>query len=116
MLEFVLRDVLQHLATKLFQGFVHLAEKFQSGIANLAVDHAAIRLRARARDKATFLQTIQKARNIGIPGDHALANFTARQTIRPCAPENTESVVLRTSQTEFLELGFDARLERVGRA
>jgi hypothetical protein len=82
----------------------------------MGVDDAAIGGGAGAEDEAAFLHAVEKARHIGVAGDHAGGDFATGEPGGAGAGEDAEDVVLGVGKTEWMERFFDAAEEPAGGA
>lgn len=66
-------------------------------------DHPAVALLPGAGDQRPRFQPVQQASDVGIPGDHALANLLAGEALRAGTPQDAEQIVLARGEADRLE-------------
>src|SRR5580700_3578758 len=93
-LESLTPQVTQLLPVPFLDRLVKSVQHFQSFRRNPGEDHAPIFDVAPSRNQAPLLQSIKQSRDVGIPSDHALPDFAARQTFQ-CTTQDAQHVVLR---------------------
>src|ERR1035437_8471659 len=91
----------QLLAMSLPHWFIHPGQQFHPVRRDPGHHHAPIPGLPAARNQLALLQPVKHARDVRIPSDHAVANFSTRESVR-CAAQDAKNVVLR--RREFLRL------------
>ncbi len=74
-----------------------LVESFQEREAlrcYVRFDYAPVLCLTLASDQTALFHAVEKARNIRIMANHAIADGAARQTFRRCAAQDTKNIVL----------------------
>ena len=69
----------------------------------ISLDHATVSALALPGDEIAFFHAVQKAGNVGVARDHALADFTTGQSSAASAAKDSQYIVLGRGQAG----GFD---------
>lgn len=83
------------LPVQLLHGFVQRREQRQSGGRNANGDYPPVAALAAAGREFAFFQAVEEARNVGVAGDHAVADLGTGQPCGFSATQDAEYVILR---------------------
>ena len=75
---------------------VHLSEEVEAGLGDVGDDDAAIAGVAALADELEALESIEQAGDVGLGGDHAVADGGAGQAVGLSSSEDAQDVVLRS--------------------
>lgn len=84
---------------QLLDGFVERGEERKSGGGDAHGDNAAVCSLARAGREFAFFQTVEQTGNVGVAGNHPVADLGTRQAGRLGATQDAEYVILRRGDT-----------------
>lgn len=101
----VCAEVAEDADRAFMNGTVELGEEFQPWFGDAADDDAAVLFGTLARDEAAGVEAVEEAGDVGIAGDHALADFGAGEAVGAGATEDAEDVVLGGGETGGFEDG-----------
>ncbi len=87
---------------------VELIDQLVTFLCNASVDDAPVRERTATSYESALLQPVEQASYIGVPGDEPVADLAAGQTVFRCTTQNSQNIVLRYRQIEWLQNFRDA--------
>jgi hypothetical protein len=90
--------------------FVEAHQEIQARGRDARFYHAAIVFLTLARDQGAFFHAVEKARHVGVVGNHAFADVAASEPFGFGAAQDAQYVVLRAGQT----VGFQELLGLLG--
>ncbi len=78
-------EMAQLTSMRVSYGLIHTGQQLEAFRGNTGHHHAAVLRLPAARDQAAFLQAVEQARNVGVPGNHAASNLAAGKPVRRAA-------------------------------
>lgn len=108
--------VAEQLDGQLLNVRVHGGKQFEAGVGDLRPDDAAVVAVATLLDELERLEPAEQAGDVGLGGDHAVADGGAGEPLGMCAAEDAEDVVLGRGDAPVTKSEMKGALQGVGGA
>jgi hypothetical protein len=112
----VVAKVAEHLLRELGDGLIHFGEKGEAAGGDAGEQHAAVLLVALLMDEFEGLETGEKTGDVGVSGDHAVADDGAGEAAGVGSAKNAEDVVLGGGDVPVAGAALHGALQAVGGA
>lgn len=114
--EAVVAKVAEHLLRELGDGLVHFSEESEAGGRDEGEEDAAVLLVALLADELEDFEAGEQTGDVGVGGDHAVADVGAGEAAGVSAAQDAEDVVLGGGDVPLAGAALHGALEAVGGA